>query len=169
MTTAYLSLGSNIGNREENLRRAVELLKEAGVRVVQNSSIYETEPQDVHEQPWFLNMVTQVETALFPKQLLGRIHKIERELGRKRTTPRGPRTIDIDILMYGDLVMDSTELQIPHPRMAERRFVLEPLLEIASGVRDPLTKKTVAKMLGDCVEQEVKQRIQKETNKSADD
>ncbi|MDQ6759431.1 MAG: 2-amino-4-hydroxy-6-hydroxymethyldihydropteridine diphosphokinase [Acidobacteriota bacterium] len=155
MKTAYLSLGSNLGNREENLRRALDLLREAGVRVAKSSSIYETEPQDVREQPWFLNMVIEVETALFPKQLLGRIHKIERELGRKRTVPKGPRTIDIDILLYGSLVMDSAELEIPHPRMAERRFVLEPLQEIAPGILHPVTTKTVREMLGNCVGQQV--------------
>ena len=156
MKTAYLSLGSNLGDREENLRRAIELLEEAGVRIVRTSSLYETEPQDVRKQPWFLNTVVEVETSLFPRQLLTRIHKIERELGRKRTVPKGPRTIDVDILLYGSFVMETAQLQIPHPRMAERRFVLEPLQEIAAGLRHPITKKTVSEMLGNCAGQVVR-------------
>lgn len=156
MKTAYLSLGSNIGDREEHLRRARELLEDAGVRIIRTSSLYETEPQDVRDQPWFLNMVIEVETALFPKQLLACIHKIEHELGRKRTTAKGPRTIDIDILLYGNFVVETAQLNIPHPRMAARRFVLEPLHEIAPGLRHPIMKKTVGEMLEPCTGQVVR-------------
>ena len=145
-----------MGDREENLRRAVELLEEAGVRTVQSSSRYETEPQDRRDQPWFLNTAIKVETRLFPKQLLNLIHKIERELGRKRAVSKGPRVIDIDILLYGNFVVDSAELQIPHARLAERRFVLEPLQEIAPGLRHPITRKTVGEMLANCVGQVVR-------------
>ena len=129
------------------------------MRIVQTSSLYETEPQDVRNQPWFLNMVVEVETSLFPKQLLARIHKIERELGRKRTVPKGPRPIDVDILLYGTFAMEAAQLQIPHPRMTERRFVLEPLQEIAPGLRHPITKKTVSEMLGNCAGQVVRKSI----------
>ena len=101
-------------------------------------------------------MAIQVETSLFPKQLLGLIHKIERELGRRRTVSKGPRVIDIDILLYGNFVMASADLQIPHARLAERRFVLEPLQEIASGLRHPITKKTVGEMLANCAGQVVR-------------
>ncbi len=151
-----------MGDREKNLLRAVELLEEAGVRIVRTSSVYETEPQDVRDQPWFLNMVIEIETELFPKQLLARLQKIERELGRKRTVPKGPRTIDVDILLYGSFVMETAQLQIPHPRMAERRFVLEPLQEIAPGLRHPITKKTVSEMLGNCAAQVVRRCNQSE-------
>ena len=145
-----------MGDREQNLLRAGELLEDAGVRIVRASSLYETEPQDVRDQPWFLNTVAEVETNLSPKQLLVRIHKIERELGRKRTVAKGPRTIDIDILLYGSFVMETAQLQIPHPRMTERRFVLEPLREIAPGLRHPITRKTAAEMLGNCTGQVVR-------------
>ena len=156
MKTAYLSLGSNLGDRQQNIRHAVERLEEAGLRVVQSSSVYETEPQDRRDQPWFLNTAIQVETRLFPKQLLALIHKIERELGRKRTLSKGPRVIDIDILLYGNFVIESAELQIPHARLAERRFVLEPLQEITPGLRHPITKKTVGDMLTHCAGQVVR-------------
>ncbi len=145
-----------MGDREQNLLQAGELLEEAGVRIVRTSSLYETEPQDVRDQPWFLNIVMEIQTELFPKQLLGRIQKIERELGRKRTVPKGPRTIDIDILLYGNFVMETAQLQIPHPRMTERRFVLEPMQEIAPGLRHPVTKKTVGEMLSNCTGQVVR-------------
>ena len=146
MKTAYLSLGSNIGDREACLRQALERLEAAGVRVARRSSIYETEPQDLRDQPWFLNMAVEVETELDPMQLLACIHKIESEMGRQRTIPKGPRTIDIDILFYGDSVIACSELEIPHPRLDRRRFVLEPLAEITPDLRHPITGKTVREM-----------------------
>ena len=149
MTRVYFSLGSNLGDREAYLRRALEALAGAGVRVLRVSSIRETEPVDVREQPMFLNLVAEAETDLFPKQLLGHTQQIERELGRVRTLPKGPRTIDIDILLYGSLVMDTPELTIPHPRMAERLFVLLPLAELAPDLRHPVTHRTVRDMLDD--------------------
>src|SRR5438270_11995242 len=126
MKTAFLSLGSNIEDRRENLRRAIELLASPDLRIKRTSSIYETEPQDLRHQPWFLNLVIEIETTLFPMQLLGRIQRIERDLGRQRTVPKGPRTIDIDIILFGDFIIDTPQLQVPHPRMTARRFVLEP-------------------------------------------
>ncbi len=152
----YLSLGSNLGDREGNLRRALELLTEPRLRVVRVSSFYETEPQEVRDQPWFLNAVAEVETDLFPRQLLGRVQKIEQQLGRKRIREKGPRTIDIDILLFGGAVIETGELQVPHPRMMERRFVLEPLAELAPELRHPVTKRTVAEMLGGVAGQGVK-------------
>jgi 2-amino-4-hydroxy-6-hydroxymethyldihydropteridine diphosphokinase len=145
--TVYLSLGSNLGDREQMLRQALELLAAPDLRILRVSSIRETEPVDVLDQPRFLNLVAEVETDLFPKQLLQRVQRIELDLGRKRLRPKGPRTIDIDILLYGDAVIDSPELTVPHPRMAERRFVLEPLAELAPGLRHPLTRRTVRQML----------------------
>jgi 2-amino-4-hydroxy-6-hydroxymethyldihydropteridine diphosphokinase len=154
--TAYLSLGSNLGDRERNLRDALGLLAGPRLRVLRVSSFYETAPLDLRDQPWFLNAVAEVETDLFPKQLLARVQKIERELGRKRIVPKGPRTIDVDILLYGAAVIDAEELQVPHPRLAGRRFVLEPLAELAPDLRHPVTRRTVAEMLHAVTGQQVR-------------
>jgi 2-amino-4-hydroxy-6-hydroxymethyldihydropteridine diphosphokinase len=143
----YLSLGSNIGDREGNLRKAGERLAAQEVRVLRTSRIYETEPVDYKDQAWFLNQVVEAETALFPMQLLTRIGRVERELGRVRTVRKGPRTIDIDILFYGAAVVETARLEIPHPRIAERRFVLAPLAELAPGLRHPATHRSVRQML----------------------
>jgi 2-amino-4-hydroxy-6-hydroxymethyldihydropteridine diphosphokinase len=134
----YLSLGSNLGNREQNLEQAIAALEREHIRVEARSSIYETEPRDVRDQPWFLNMVVECETEYFPLQLLAVLQRIEREMGRVRrgAAPRGPRLIDIDILLFGTVKIKTAKLEVPHPRMLERRFVLEPLLEIAPGFRD---------------------------------
>ncbi len=157
----YVSLGSNVGEREQNLQRALVALEREQIHVVRRSSIYETEPQDVVGQPWFLNMVAECETSCFPLQLLGVLLRIERELGRVRgggTVRRGPRTIDIDILLFGNLLMETPELTIPHPRMCERRFVLEPLMEIAPDLRDPGTRELLSDHL--CkVDRQVVRRI----------
>ncbi len=156
MNSVYLSLGSNLGDREASLLRALEYLNTSGVRVVRQSSIYETEPQDFRDQPWFLNMVVEIETALSPAELLGRIHEIEGEMGRKRIVAKGPRTIDIDILFYGNVVIETPELTIPHPRLDERRFVLEPLAELAPDLIHPLTARIVRAMLSTADDQGVK-------------
>jgi 2-amino-4-hydroxy-6-hydroxymethyldihydropteridine diphosphokinase len=142
LKTVYLSLGSNIGDRGANLRAAIDRLGP-----VRESPIYETEPVDYLDQRWFLNMAVQLETDLFPRQLLSRIQKIERELGRERRIPKGPRTIDIDILLYADVVVRTPALEIPHPRMTERRFVLAPLAELAPNLRHPVTQLTIRELL----------------------
>jgi 2-amino-4-hydroxy-6-hydroxymethyldihydropteridine diphosphokinase len=111
------------------------------------SSIYETAPRDVQDQPWFLNQVIECETDLFPRQLLARLQKIERAMGRKRTIAKGPREIDLDILLFGDVVMKAPDLEVPHPRLAERRFALEPLAELAPDKKHPGTRRTVREML----------------------
>ena len=147
MKRIYLSLGSNLGDREGHLREAIERLEAADVRVFGRSLVYETEPVDYTEQGWFLNQVVSGETALFPMQLLTRIGRVERELGRVRGVPKGPRTIDIDILFYASAVVETARLQIPHPRIAERRFVLQPLADLAPELRHPVTHRTVRQML----------------------
>jgi 2-amino-4-hydroxy-6-hydroxymethyldihydropteridine diphosphokinase len=158
MKTVYLSLGSNIGNREEMLQQAVRLLASADFRITRMSSVYETEPQDVRGQPWFLNMVLEAETTVFPRQLLGRIQKVEQQLGRRRLAPKGPRTIDIDILLFGTAVIDTTGLTVPHPRMAERRFVLEPMTELAPDLRHPVLRRTMRELLGTIRRQTVRRK-----------
>jgi 2-amino-4-hydroxy-6-hydroxymethyldihydropteridine diphosphokinase len=147
MKTVYLGLGSNIGNREQNLAAAAGRLDEERIAVRRASPVYETEPVDYTAQRWFLNQVVEAETELFPMQLLLRIGKIERELGRVRGIPKGPRTIDIDILLYGRAIVRSERLEIPHPRLAERRFVLAPLADLAPDLRHPLTHLSVRQML----------------------
>lgn len=143
---AYLSLGSNVGDRAGHIREAITRLRAEG-NVVAVSSFYETEPVDFTDQPWFLNCAVALETAQTPTQLMAALLEIEREMGRRRTQEKGPRTIDIDILLFGDAVVDSPELTIPHPAMQQRRFVLEPLAEIAPDARHPLLKKTSRELL----------------------
>ena len=147
MKTVYLGLGSNLGDREAMLRAALGALESPRLRVRRVSPVYETEPMDVPGQGWFLNLVAEAETDLFPLQLLHRIAKIEIELGRRRLVPKGPRTIDIDILLFGDTVMKTPSLEIPHPRFRQRRFVLAPLADLAADLRDPVTRKTVRELL----------------------
>jgi len=156
MKTVYLGLGSNVGDREANLSAALEQLAGPDLRIVRTSSLYETEPVGYTEQRHFLNMVAEADTDLFPMQLLWRITKIERALGRVRTVRNGPRTIDIDILLYGRAVVHSATLEIPHPRMTERRFVLAPLAELAAALRHPITHKTIGEMLEDAPAQSVR-------------
>lgn len=143
---AYLSLGSNIGDREKNLRDAIAQLERVG-RVTSVSSFYETEPVDFTDQAWFLNCAVGLETSETAEQLMKRILEIEGEMGRQRVQKKGPRIIDIDILLFADQIIDSPELTVPHPAMQERRFVLEPLAEIAPGARHPGLKKTVRELL----------------------
>lgn len=158
MKVIYLSLGSNLGDREGYLREAIALVGAEAIRVLRVSSLYETEPMEVRDQPWFLNLVVEAETDLFPKQLLARIRKIELGLGRKRGRPKGPRTIDIDILLYGESVIETTELTVPHPRLAERSFVLEPLVELVPELRHPVNRRTMRELLAATAGQAVKLR-----------
>jgi len=145
---AYLSLGSNLGNRDAHLTQAISSLKEYG-KVVLRSSFYETEPVLFTQQPWFLNCAVALETQLAPKYLLSGLLNIERDLGRVRNPQekKGPRMIDIDILLYGNDIVHSPELNIPHPSMHMRRFVLEPLAEIAPQSFHPVLKRTARQLL----------------------
>jgi 2-amino-4-hydroxy-6-hydroxymethyldihydropteridine diphosphokinase len=144
-TTAYLSLGSNVGEREANLRAAIVDLEELG-HVEAVSSFYETEPVEVVDQPWFLNCAAKLTTELSADELLAGVLGIERAMGRERTRPKGPRLIDIDIVLFGDQVIGTAGLKVPHPGLHERLFVLEPLAEIAPDALHPRLMKSVREL-----------------------
>jgi 2-amino-4-hydroxy-6-hydroxymethyldihydropteridine diphosphokinase len=143
--SVYLSLGSNLGDRAANLKSAIERLRELG-EVVAVSSFYETEPVELIAQPWFLNCVVQLDSEKMPKQLLAGILNLEHEMGRRRKQKKGPRIIDLDILLFGNSIVAMPGLTVPHPAMHERRFVLEPLAEIAPEVRHPVFKRTIREL-----------------------
>jgi len=148
--TFFLGLGSNLGDKAGNLARALRLLAEKGLEVVRASSVYETEPVECPDQPWFLNQVVEVRTALDPASLLRTAKAIEARLGRVPAGDKGPRTLDIDILLAGELVIATPELTVPHPRLPLRNFVLVPLAEIAPDARHPLLVLTVRELAAAC-------------------
>jgi 2-amino-4-hydroxy-6-hydroxymethyldihydropteridine diphosphokinase len=147
MSTVFLGMGSNIGNREKHCQKALELLREYGLNVVKQSSLHETEPWGNKEQPKFLNMAVEIETSLSPRALLGVLKKIEDDMGREIADKWGPRIIDLDILLYDDIILNEMDIVIPHPYMHEREFVLRPLSEIASDKLHPVLKKRVGDLL----------------------
>ena len=159
-TTVYLSLGSNIEDREKNLRTAISALGDAKVNVTCISSFYETEPVDLREQPWFLNCVVQGETEVPALDLLRALRGIESRMGSKKLVPKGPRLIDLDILLYGDETIDTPELSVPHPRMLHRKFVLVPLAEIAPSLRHPSWKAIAEEMLANSRDPSVVRRFE---------
>ena len=142
---AYLSLGSNLGDRAAHLQTAISRLDALG-KVIAVSSIYETEPVELTAQPWFLNCVVVLDTEKMPRQLLAGVLDVEQQMGRRRVQKKGPRTIDIDILLFGNSVIDTKGLTIPHPALHERRFVLEPLAEVAPDIRHPALKRTMREL-----------------------
>jgi 2-amino-4-hydroxy-6-hydroxymethyldihydropteridine diphosphokinase len=155
---AYLSLGSNIGDRAANLRAAIAQLEGAG-RVCGVSSLYETQPVEVLDQPWFLNCAVAIETTKTPRELLKFVLSIEADMGRRRGREKGPRKIDIDVLLFGDRVISKPDLTIPHPAMQNRRFVLEPLAEIAPSARHPVLRKTAQQLLAAVGKEQTVRRV----------
>ena len=147
MKLVYLGLGSNVGDREAILKSALDKLQSPKLRMLRVSNLYETEPIGLREQAWFLHLAAEFECELFPRHLLQRCLRVERELGRKRSVVNGPRTLDIDILLFGSSMIKTADLELPHPRFRERRFVLAPLAELNPTLRDPVTGQTIAEML----------------------
>jgi 2-amino-4-hydroxy-6-hydroxymethyldihydropteridine diphosphokinase len=141
----YLSLGSNLGDRAAHLKGAIKRMDTLG-KIMAVSSFYETEPVELTAQPWFLNCAVELDTEKMPKQLLASIFDIEKEMGRRRVQKKGPRTVDIDILLFGNSIIKAKGLTIPHPAMHDRRFVLEPLAEIAPEIRHPIFKRTIREL-----------------------
>ncbi len=146
MHTAYIGLGSNLGNREENCRQALRLLQANGILIKKQSRMYETEPWGVKDQPKFINMAVEVETDKKPEVLVAVLKNIENKIGRTETVKWGPRVIDLDILFYDELILKTPALEIPHPLLHEREFVLKPLCDIAPDKKHPVIGKTVKEM-----------------------
>jgi 2-amino-4-hydroxy-6-hydroxymethyldihydropteridine diphosphokinase len=162
-TTAYLSLGSNLNDRIANLKVAISQLRTAG-KVLAVSSFYETEPVDFTEQPWFLNCAVKMETEKTPQQLMDAVLDIEREMGRERTVneiKKGPRIIDIDILLFGDAKIEVPGLSVPHPGLHKRRFVLQPLAEIAPEVRHPSLNRSIQELLDALPDGQIVRKIER--------
>jgi 2-amino-4-hydroxy-6-hydroxymethyldihydropteridine diphosphokinase len=146
----YIGLGSNVGDREERLRTGVKSLQDRHITVRRSAALYWTEPRDIEDQPWFLNTVVEVRTLLEPEALLQHCLEIEKAVGRVRDVSRGPRPLDLDILLYKDRILDLPGLTVPHPRYRERRFVLVPMVELAPDLGDPVSGLTMRQLLDLC-------------------
>jgi 2-amino-4-hydroxy-6-hydroxymethyldihydropteridine diphosphokinase len=160
MVSTFLSLGSNLGDREHYLENAILSLGQHDIVVIEAAGIYETEPREVTDQPWFLNTVVRADTDLAPHQLLNVCMSIERKNDRVRLQRKSARTLDIDIVFYGDQIVNERGLTIPHPRYAQRKFVLVPLAEIAATFEDPATGTSVAELLRQCSDTSEVRRLQ---------
>jgi 2-amino-4-hydroxy-6-hydroxymethyldihydropteridine diphosphokinase len=158
MTTVYLALGSNLGNREEYLRAGIRGLATRGIEIVRCASVYSTEPREILDQPWFLNTAIEANTQLLAHELLRACLEVEEENRRVRNVAKGPRTLDIDIIFYGDKIIRKPGLTVPHPSFFSRRFVLAPLAEIAPDFIDPLSRKSIRQLLDECEDQASIQR-----------
>jgi 2-amino-4-hydroxy-6-hydroxymethyldihydropteridine diphosphokinase len=158
-TVVYLALGTNIGERKQNLREALGFLNEFGVQVTKISSIYETEPVDYLDQPWFLNAVVEAQTDLSAVELLAHLRRIESQMGSKKPFAKGPRLIDLDILLYGDETIATSDLQVPHLRMLQRNFVLAPLAEIAPNLRHSSWPASASELLSRSVDRSLVQKL----------
>jgi len=163
----YLSLGSNLGNPAQNLVRAARSLECRGVRIKKKSSIYRTEPVGRIDQPWFTNQVIAVETVLTPWELLRLAKSIEAEMGRRPGPRHGPRPLDIDILLADRAVLKTPDLEIPHPRLSERHFILVPFAEIAPRLIHPLFRKTIRRLLGECPDRSAVVRLRSQARLTA--
>jgi 2-amino-4-hydroxy-6-hydroxymethyldihydropteridine diphosphokinase len=152
----FLGLGSNLGDRAKNLQEAQKLLD---LEILRRSSIYETEPVGYLDQPWFYNAVVLIDTNLTAEGLLARCKEVEQALHRQRGIPTGPRTIDLDLLFYHQAILNTPDLAVPHPAIPQRRFVLEPLNEIAPSFMHPLLKQTVAELLRICPDQSIVRKL----------
>lgn len=155
MAKVYLSLGSNLGEKGENIKKALISLERWGIKILRSSGIYDTEPHGLKDQPWFYNVAACAETSLAPEEVLKAVSAIEHTFGRVRGLPNGPRKIDIDILFYDDRVIDMDGLKVPHPRAHERNFVLVPMEEIAPEAVHPVLKKTVGEILKECSDRSI--------------
>jgi 2-amino-4-hydroxy-6-hydroxymethyldihydropteridine diphosphokinase len=160
MVRAFLSLGSNLGDRRDYLNKAIEALSRNGIAVVRQAGIYETEPLEVSDQPWFLNTVVEANTALPPHELMDVCLSIERENHRIRTEIKSARTLDVDLIFYGDQIIHEWHLTIPHPRFRDRKFVLVPLVEIAPEFIDPQSGESIATLLRKCPDTSVIRPLQ---------
>jgi len=145
MADVFIGIGSNIGNKEENIRKAIGLIKEK-CKILRISSLYETEPIGFKKQDWFLNCAIEIETEFEPLELLNFLQSIEKKMGRVKTIKNGPRIIDLDILFYDNKIINEKGLAVPHPRLHERLFVLEPLKEICSDFVHPVLKKSISEL-----------------------
>jgi 2-amino-4-hydroxy-6-hydroxymethyldihydropteridine diphosphokinase len=153
MSIVYLSLGSNVGEREDNIKNALMLIEEIG-EIKKVSPLYQTEPVGIKDQPWFLNCVIEVQTLSKPNELIVFVQKIEHKLGRTNTIKNGPRTIDIDILLYDDICVENENLIVPHPRLHERLFVLVPFMDVNPDVHHPRFKKTIQQLYDSILHEE---------------